>query len=80
MVPAIDAEGRAVDRIALYGSLMRGLGTLESLGVASALHFEGSCALPGQLFDLGSYPGLRQHCSTYNSHGDSRPAWLVGLE
>lgn len=58
-VPAIAADRRGGDRIALYGSLMRGLGALESLGVASGLHFEGSCSIPGQLFDLGSYPGLR---------------------
>jgi len=57
--PAIDREQFADDRIALYGSLMRGLGALSELGISAALHFEGSCSIPGQLFDLGSYPGLR---------------------
>lgn len=58
-IPAVCPEPRGGDRIALYGSLMQGLGALEHLGVTSALHFEGSCSIPGQLFDLGSYPGLR---------------------
>ncbi len=58
-VQTIDSERHPSDRIALYGSLMRGLGALESLGISNALRFEGSCSIPGQLFDLGSYPGLR---------------------
>jgi len=58
-IPATDPERRGGDRIALYGSLMQGLGALERLGLSKALHFEGACSIPGQLFDLGSYPGLR---------------------
>lgn len=58
-MPTNEPEPRGGDRIALYGSLMRGLGALEHLGISRALHFEGSCSIPGQLFDLGSYPGLR---------------------
>jgi gamma-glutamylcyclotransferase (GGCT)/AIG2-like uncharacterized protein YtfP len=45
--------------IALYGSLMRGLGAMETLGIAEALRFERPCLIPGRLFDLGPYPGLR---------------------
>jgi gamma-glutamylcyclotransferase (GGCT)/AIG2-like uncharacterized protein YtfP len=45
--------------IALYGSLMRGLGAMETLGIAEAFRFEGPCLIPGRLFDLGPYPGLR---------------------
>jgi gamma-glutamylcyclotransferase (GGCT)/AIG2-like uncharacterized protein YtfP len=47
------------DWIALYGSLMRGLGGMESLGIAHRLRYAGPCICEGQLFDLGSYPGLR---------------------
>lgn len=45
--------------IALYGSLMRGLGAAESIGVGDGLRYAGPCTLPGELFDLGDYPGLR---------------------
>ena len=47
------------DRIALYGSLMSGLGAMDALGLALSLRFEGPCMIPGRLFDLGAYPGLR---------------------
>ena len=45
--------------IALYGSLMRGIGPLESLGFAKGLRFLGPCVVAGRLFDLGPYPALR---------------------
>ena len=47
------------DRIALYGSLMQGLGALDALALSHALQLEGPCVIPGRLFDLGPYPGLR---------------------
>ena len=50
---------REGDFIALYGSLMRGLGPLESHGFAKRLRFVGPCLLEGELFDLGPYPALR---------------------
>lgn len=50
---------RAGDWIVLYGSLMRGLGPLEALGLTTRLRFAGPCRCPGELFDLGDYPGLR---------------------
>lgn len=55
---AVD-QPRTGDWIALYGSLMRGLGGLESLGIRHRLRYAGPCTCRGQLFDLGSYPGLR---------------------
>ena len=45
--------------IAFYGSLMRGLGPLESSGFANRLRFVGPCLVEGELFDLGPYPALR---------------------
>lgn len=50
---------QAGDWIALYGSLMRGLGGLESLGLTAQLRYAGPCVCRGELFDLGAYPGLR---------------------
>lgn len=45
--------------VALYGSLMRGLGAAEHLGIAERLRFVGPCVLEGELFDLGDWPGMR---------------------
>lgn len=53
-----------VDWIALYGSLMRGLGAMDRLGLGHRLRYAGPCVVRGALFDLGHYPGLR--------HGDGR--------
>lgn len=53
------ASGAAGDWLALYGSLMRGLGGLEAAGIAAQVRYVGPCAIPGELFDLGDYPGLR---------------------
>ncbi len=47
------------DWIALYGSLLRGLGGLEAAGASEGLRLVGPCTISGQLFDLGDYPGLR---------------------
>ncbi|MBJ19708.1 MAG: hypothetical protein GY910_10865 [bacterium] len=50
---------RALDWIALYGSLMRGLGGMNSLGISDRMRYVGPCICAGELFDLGGYPGLR---------------------
>ncbi len=44
--------------MAFYGSLMRGLGGVEELGIEDSLHFISPCEIPGWLMDLGEYPGL----------------------
>ncbi len=49
----------ASDRIVLYGSLMQGLGAIEEIALGRHLVFERPAAIPGELFDLGAYPGLR---------------------
>jgi gamma-glutamylcyclotransferase (GGCT)/AIG2-like uncharacterized protein YtfP len=38
---------------------MRGLEGANRLDLAGRLRFVGPCVVPGQLFDLGPYPGLR---------------------
>jgi len=51
----------AANCIALYGSLMRGLGAMDQFESAhSSLEFDGPALIPGELFDLGAYPGLRK--------------------
>lgn len=45
--------------LAVYGSLLRGLGHHERLGVAGALELLGPCVLAGTLYALGWYPGMR---------------------
>lgn len=52
------------DWIALYGSLMRGFGVMDELGIGDRIRFVGPCIVKGELFDLGRYPGMR--------HGDGR--------
>ena len=47
------------DRVAFYGSLMRGLGAAETLGVQPRLRYVGACVCAGELYDLGHFPGLR---------------------
>jgi gamma-glutamylcyclotransferase (GGCT)/AIG2-like uncharacterized protein YtfP len=44
--------------IALYGSLLSGLPSEERPKIEGLLEFVGPCIIPGQLIDLGSYPGL----------------------
>lgn len=53
-------EARPGDLIALYGSLLRGLGAMAKLGILDRVRFVGPCLIEGQLFDLGAYPGLRR--------------------
>jgi gamma-glutamylcyclotransferase (GGCT)/AIG2-like uncharacterized protein YtfP len=50
--------------IALYGSLLPGLGAADELGVSHALRFVGPCRIRGTLYDLGDYPGLRESSGT----------------
>jgi gamma-glutamylcyclotransferase (GGCT)/AIG2-like uncharacterized protein YtfP len=52
-------EAKTGDLIALYGSLMRGLGAMNQIGVGHLLQFVAPCKIQGELFDLGAYPGLR---------------------
>jgi len=52
-------EASTGDLIALYGSLLRGLGAMKELGILDRVRFVGPCLLEGQLFDLGDYPGMR---------------------
>ena len=50
--------GSRVDLIAVYGTLMAGLGAQERLGVTDQLARVGPCVLEGTLAVLGWYPGL----------------------
>lgn len=43
--------------LATYGTLMRGFGGLERLGVGGRVSFVRSCAFAGELYDLGRFPG-----------------------
>jgi gamma-glutamylcyclotransferase (GGCT)/AIG2-like uncharacterized protein YtfP len=46
------------EAIAVYGSLLAGMGGQEELGIGEQLRFVGPCEIRGSLFDLGEYPGL----------------------
>jgi len=46
------------DCIAVYGSLMRVHGAQDLAGTTDKLRFLGECRIPGQLYDLGEFPGL----------------------
>ncbi len=52
------SEVRAGDAIAVYGLLRRGESGFERFGLAGAFEPLGPCVIPGQLYDLGAYPGL----------------------
>ena len=52
------ADGATPDCIAFYGSLMRGGAAHDSFALDRRLAFIAPCRLPGQLLDLGDYPGL----------------------
>ena len=60
----IEGEPQVGDWVALYGSLMRGLGAMDKLGISDRLRYVGPCSVSGELFDLGLYPGMR--------HGNGR--------
>jgi len=49
---------RSGERIAFYGTLMRGLGGLDELGIEGELRYLEPCSCAGALHDLGAYPGL----------------------
>ena len=53
---ALSAE--ATDHVAVYGSLREGFALPDAPDVGSALVDRGNCRIPGQLYDLGEYPGL----------------------
>ena len=44
--------------VAFYGSLRSGHGFQEQLTEAHQLRYVGACQIPGELFDLGEFPGL----------------------
>jgi gamma-glutamylcyclotransferase (GGCT)/AIG2-like uncharacterized protein YtfP len=46
--------------IAFYGLLNPGHGPFERLRLGAALEPAGPCLIPGRLYDLGRYPGLRR--------------------
>ncbi len=54
-----EAPDEPLLRVAVYGSLLRGLGGIERLGIADRMRFVGPCLLEGELFDLGDWPGMR---------------------
>jgi gamma-glutamylcyclotransferase (GGCT)/AIG2-like uncharacterized protein YtfP len=60
----LKSEPQVGDWIVLYGSLMRGLGAMDELGISDRLRYVGPCTVTGELFDLGCFPGMR--------HGDGR--------
>jgi gamma-glutamylcyclotransferase (GGCT)/AIG2-like uncharacterized protein YtfP len=43
--------------LATYGTLMRGFGMIERLGIQHQLTFVEPCRWQGLLYDLGAYPG-----------------------
>ena len=51
-------DGKGPYYLAFYGSLMRGQGAQEAIGVAAMLEFVGACLIEGALYDLGEYPAL----------------------
>jgi len=51
-------EVRAGDAFAVYGLLRAGESGFAQFGLEHAFAPLGPCVLPGQLYDLGAYPGL----------------------
>ncbi|MBA0124142.1 gamma-glutamylcyclotransferase [Haloechinothrix sp. YIM 98757] len=65
------SPGALPDRLAVYGTLMRGAAAWHFLAPLVAAH-EGECTLPGALYDTGrGYPAYRP--------GDSRPGCAPGV-
>ena len=56
LAKALSAE--ATEYVAVYGSLREGFALPDAPDVGSALLDRGNCRIPGQLYDLGEYPGL----------------------
>ena len=46
-------------RLAVYGSLLSGVGAMRELGVEGCVRRIAPCTIAGVLYDLGAYPGLR---------------------
>jgi gamma-glutamylcyclotransferase (GGCT)/AIG2-like uncharacterized protein YtfP len=61
-------QARQPDYIAVYGSLMSGLTLNDKPELEGLAKLVGSCRIPGQLLDLGDYPGL----------DDCQPGSVVG--
>jgi gamma-glutamylcyclotransferase (GGCT)/AIG2-like uncharacterized protein YtfP len=61
----------ALMRVFVYGTLMRGQSN-DIAHFTPAAQFVGGARVPGQLFDLGEYPGLRlcEH--------QAQPSWVCG--
>src|SRR4051794_16428349 len=70
------------DLLLLYGSLRRGEPMFEELGLAKALDYVGEASFPGELHDLGDYPGAVPGQQAV--HGEiyriRRPAILEALD
>lgn len=49
---------RRGDAVAVYGLLRSGESGFDRFGLAGAFAPLGPCVIPGQLYDLGAYPGL----------------------
>src|SRR5947207_10958435 len=56
LAKALSAE--ATEYVAVYGSLREGFALPDAPDVGSALVDHGNCRIPGELYDLGEYPGL----------------------
>lgn len=56
-MPGVEIAGYPA-RFAFYGTLRRGGGALERLGLASELTYAGRCVIPGVLSVISWYPGL----------------------
>ena len=52
------SEVQAGDAFAVYGLLRAGQSGFAELGLADAFTPLGPCIIPGELYDLGAYPGL----------------------
>jgi gamma-glutamylcyclotransferase (GGCT)/AIG2-like uncharacterized protein YtfP len=46
------------DRLAVYGSLLSGMGVRETLAHGDEIRVLRTCSISGALIDLGPYPGL----------------------
>ncbi|HIF93925.1 MAG TPA: gamma-glutamylcyclotransferase [Myxococcales bacterium] len=55
---------------------MQGLGGMSELGVGDGLLYVSPAVIPGELFDLGSYPGLRH--GSIQSGGSGEVGQVIG--